>query len=354
MKRVFEEYGIDLFLDTRRSVLSSNAAVFLVSFLSVLENRWRSQDVFAALKTGLTPLEAGDIEQLELYVQKYHVRGSMWKKPFTKGESEYGPEGMDRLNGFREQAAACFGGLEEVYRRKDQNYRCFVTALWRYMTEELKIPERITEMTEALDREGFPEEADEASQVWNMIGGQLDQVVELIGDTAFDGAEFLELLTAGLQNAEVGVLPSTVDDIMMGTMQRTRTGDRKALLVIDANDGVLPEKPRDDGLLEPVLGGLCGDDAGQPQRLHHPGLLAAGKGPAHDPGRGALQGLGAMGVAQNAGDPGARPGLDAAGLPDGRADRGGARGADSVGLRTARGCAPIRMPHSLRHRVKYI
>ena len=249
VKRVFEEYGIDLFLDTRRSVLSSNAAVFLVSFLSVLENRWRSQDVFAALKTGLTPLEAGDIEQLELYVQKYHVRGSMWKKPFTKGESEYGPEGMDRLNGFREQAAACFGGLEEVYRRKDQNYRCFVTALWRYMTEELKIPERITEMTEALDREGFPEEADEASQVWNMIGGQLDQVVELIGDTAFDGAEFLELLTAGLQNAEVGVLPSTVDDIMMGTMQRTRTGDRKALLVIGANDGVLPEKPRDDGLL---------------------------------------------------------------------------------------------------------
>ncbi|HAT82716.1 MAG TPA: hypothetical protein DCS59_04695 [Eubacterium sp.] len=249
VKRVFEEYGIDLFLDTRRSVLSSNAAVFVVSFLSVLENRWRSQDVFAALKTGLTPLEAGDIEQLELYVQKYHVRGSMWKKPFTKGESEYGPEGMDRLNGFREQAAACFGGLEEVYRRKDQNYRCFVTALWRYMTEELKIPERITEMTEALDREGFPEEADEASQVWNMIGGQLDQVVELIGDTAFDGAEFLELLTAGLQNAEVGVLPSTVDDIMMGTMQRTRTGDRKALLVIGANDGVLPEKPRDDGLL---------------------------------------------------------------------------------------------------------
>lgn len=47
---------------------------------------------------------------------------------------------------------------------------------------------------------------------------------------------------------EVGVLPPTSDDLMLGTMQRTRSGEAKAVLIIGANEGLLPQDGATEGL----------------------------------------------------------------------------------------------------------
>ena len=80
---------------------------------------------------------------------------------------------------------------------------------------------------------------------------------------------------------------------------------------------------RDDRILEPVLGGLCGNDHGEPFRFHHPRLLAAAEGQILHQRRGALQGLGTPGVAEDAGHPGARTVVDADHLSHRRAGSGG-------------------------------
>ena len=79
----------------------------------------------------------------------------------------------------------------------------------------------------------------------------------------------------------------------------------------------------DDRLLEHVLGGLCGNDHGEPFRLHHPRLLAAAEGQTLHQRRGALQGLGTLGVAEDAGHPGARADVAADRLSHRRAGGGG-------------------------------
>ena len=61
-------------------------------------------------------------------------------------------------------------------------------------------------------------------------------------------ADFIELFRVGLSGIEVGRLPSSIDDLILGTMQRTRSGDIKAVVVVGANEGVLPEIPTDEGL----------------------------------------------------------------------------------------------------------
>ena len=61
-------------------------------------------------------------------------------------------------------------------------------------------------------------------------------------------ADFIELFRVGLSGIEVGRLPSSIDDLILGTMQRTRSGDVKAVVVVGANEGVLPEIPTDEGL----------------------------------------------------------------------------------------------------------
>ena len=44
------------------------------------------------LKSGFGDLTNDEITDLENYAIKYKIRGTMWKRPFVRGESEYGAE----------------------------------------------------------------------------------------------------------------------------------------------------------------------------------------------------------------------------------------------------------------------
>lgn len=250
IRRVFDEYGIDLFMDTKRSILNSGVAVFLLSMLTVVSERYRSQDVFTALKTGFSGLTPEETDELENYVLKYHVRGMMWKKEFTLGVSEYGEDGLQELNKLRTKAAAFFGGLEKRCRGKQTN-REFLIRFYRYLTEELRIEDTIAQVKETQESEALLELAEETEQIWELILGLFEQIEELIGDELFEIREFTELLKTGLSQIQVGILPTTQDDLMLGTLQRTRSANVRAVLILAANEGILPAVAADDSLFGP-------------------------------------------------------------------------------------------------------
>lgn len=247
-ERVFEEYGIRLFLDTGRRLLDSSGAVFVLALLETVANRWRTEDLMRVLKTGLTDLTTDETEKLEEYAEKYRIRGMMWRKPFTYGEFEYGADGLSELNGIRERAAAVPESLEQIWRKKS-TVREFTESFWRCLTEDLKLPERLADEAERQRQAGFPDAADETDQIFGAVVHLFDQIVGILGDDRFDGREFLDLMRTGLREAKINVLPSTVDDMMLGTTQRTRSGSVKAVIILGANEGVLPLGPSDKGLL---------------------------------------------------------------------------------------------------------
>jgi len=245
--RVFEEYDISLFSDTKRKILNSNVAIFLVSMLTAIEGGYRSTDIFKTLKTGLSSLSADEMEKLENYSIKYRINGSTWKKEFTKGEFEYGQNGLAEINGIRAKAMEIFESAEAIYRRK-QTVSEFCGSFYDFLIDKLALTEKIGAFAEEQSLIGLTDLADETEQIWTMIVGILDQIAGLVGDDKFEGDAFIQALTVGLNQIEVGVLPSTSDDLMMGTMQRTRSGEIKALIVIGANEGILPAESDGEGL----------------------------------------------------------------------------------------------------------
>ena len=90
--------------------------------------------------------------------------------------------------------------------------------------------------------------AEETSQIWGSFVGIIDQMAAIMGDRPFEARSFAELLRTGLGQVEIGILPPTKDGLMMGTMQRTRTGKVKAMVVVGANEGILPQEKPAPGL----------------------------------------------------------------------------------------------------------
>ncbi|MGN0659885.1 MAG: PD-(D/E)XK nuclease family protein [Emergencia sp.] len=247
ISRVFGEYGITLFDDKKRSLMNSPVAIFTVALLEIVSGGYRTRDVFKALKTGFSPLSDDEIETLENYAIKYRIKGSMWKRPFVRGQMEYGEEGVEEIEGLRRRTMGLLEKFEELY-RSCGTVGEFITRYYDFLMDEARLGDEITELMKVQEAQGLLDLAEETAQVWGRMVGLFDQMAELMGEEVFDGKEFAELFAAGLSQIEIGVLPPTSDDILMGTMQRTRSGSVRAVIVLGANEGILPAAPSDEGL----------------------------------------------------------------------------------------------------------
>ena len=247
ISRIFEEYGINLFNDKKRSILSSTVTIFVTTFIDIVANKYRTSDIFKLLKTGFSRFSQAEIERLENYTIKYRIRGTMWKKPFVKGLFEYGDEELEKINHTREQIAEVLGEFEEICKTSG-TVKEFIREFYSFLMEKTDFEENIRNMIKVQQENGFLDFAEETEQTWNMIVGVFDQISEIAGEEKFKAGEFSQLLLAGLEELEIGVLPPTSDDILMGTMQRTRAGRVKAVLVLGANEGLLPQEAPGEGL----------------------------------------------------------------------------------------------------------
>jgi ATP-dependent helicase/nuclease subunit B len=247
IERVFAEYGIDIFIDKKRSILNSPIVIYIMSMIDVIVNGYYTQDIFRGLKTGFGDVTTEEVEILENYGFQYRVKGTMWKKPFIRGINELGEDGLNKINRIREKVINPFLILEKEMKTA-KSVKDFIEKLYYFLLEHCELESKILRYISIQEEKGEVELAEEASQVFNHIIIIFDQIVELIGENSFDKNSLVNLLNVGFSQVEVGIIPPTTDGIIMGTMQRTRTGNVKAMVVIGANEGILPQDPGNEGL----------------------------------------------------------------------------------------------------------
>ena len=52
--------------------------------------------------------------------------------------------------------------------------------------------------------------------------------------------EYYSILESGFSSYEIGIIPTTLDQVLVGQIQRSKSQDIKALFIVGVNDGVLP------------------------------------------------------------------------------------------------------------------
>ena len=246
VRRVFEEYGLDVFSDSGRDVLDNPIIRYVLSVLDVVIRRFDTPSVIAMLKTGLAGLTHEEIADLENYVIKYRIKGSMWKKPFMRGTFEYDEDALGRINELRRRAVEPVIGFAEAF--KATTYRDFIRKFYDFLKKDADLVRKIEDLENTQVEEGREDLAEETDQVWDSFLNITEQINEIMGDEAFAGDAFRELLETGLVGIKVGMLPPSKDGLIMGTMQRTRTGEVKVLVVLGANEGVLPSGKPSQGI----------------------------------------------------------------------------------------------------------
>ena len=89
----------------------------------------------------------------------------------------------------------------------------------------------------------------EYEQIYRIVMELFDKFSELLGDEPITLKEYCELLDAGFEEAKVGVIPPSIDQVVIGDVERTRMKDIRALFFVGANDVLLPGNAGTGGIL---------------------------------------------------------------------------------------------------------
>ena len=248
IRRTFVRWGIPVFIDQKRKVIQHPVVGFLLSLLEIIGNGYRDNAVMQLIKSGFLGFAEEEQDALENYVQQFKIRGTLWKKPFSRMGDNYTAEELNRFNELRERVVSVI----EAARDRIGKYNTAgekIKGLYGFLADDFMMEDRIEAMAKAQQEAGFLDGAAETAQSWNVICRIFDQIVETVGEERLSGRALRQIVEAGLAEMEIGIVPVNPDSVLVGTMQRTRVGRVKALLVLGANEGLLPLQKTDEGLL---------------------------------------------------------------------------------------------------------
>ena len=242
-------YEIPVFMDHKKSILLNSFVEYLRSLLAMAEQNFTYESVFRHLRTGLCGFTDDEIDRMENYVIALGIKGyKKWQQAWVRRTERIGEEELQTLNHLRVRFVEKTSALMMILKQRRKTVRDITLAVYEYLVQE-KIQEQLAGMEQAFQESGELALAKEYSQVYRIAMELFDKFVELLGEEQISLSEYCELLDAGLEEAKVGVIPPSLDQVVIGDVERTRIKNIRALFFVGANDTILPGNMGTGGLL---------------------------------------------------------------------------------------------------------
>lgn len=278
VRRVFTRYGLPFFLDRRESIAHHPLAELTRYALRTVALGWRHEDWFGALKAGFAPVPEAELDALENEALARGWQGDVWLAPLVVAASPSLSQRVERLRRrlvppFRRLsdtlggAAACPSGAQ-LAAALVQLWNDLEVAqqLQRWADEAPAVPE--TDRGPATrgqpDRTGrsapfVPRHSPLAPRplapaaihatAWEQMNDWAESLALGFGAETLPLRDWLPIIEAGLAGLTVGVVPPTLDQVLVGAVDRSRNPDLKLAVVLGLNEGVFPAPPPAPGLL---------------------------------------------------------------------------------------------------------
>ncbi|MCR5118777.1 MAG: PD-(D/E)XK nuclease family protein [Lachnospiraceae bacterium] len=242
-------YEIPVFLDRSRAVSRNPYAEALRAAMQIIIKGYEHDSVMRLIRSGLSDISGDEADKFDNYLLATGVRGSKnFKEMFVFRPSYMGsdPEAMDEINAVREKLNTM---LEPFTSCASGGKAAEITAAVREFTEKNGFEEKMLKLAEKLGKDGDAAARKEYENVHEGIERMLKQIEELIGEEEMGIKEYLEIFDAGLSEIKLGVLPLDADRVVIGDMERTRLKPVKLLFFAGVNDGVIPVKSGNGGVI---------------------------------------------------------------------------------------------------------
>lgn len=239
LRRALERYEIPFFLDRREPVAHHPLAELTRYALRTVAFDWRQEDWLGVLKSGLAGVQDIEVDWLENEALKRGWEGSAWREPLDIPEDATLARPLEEvrervMHPFLRFASAV---TAQQFRTDGAALANAIVTLW----QDLKVEKQLEEWTESAQELGI------SGEPHGTVMAQLDEWVASL-ERAFEGVtlslrEWLPVIEAGFAGMTVGVIPPSLDQVLVGSVDRSRNPDLQKVFILGVNEGVFPAPP---------------------------------------------------------------------------------------------------------------
>lgn len=248
-KQVFESVGVPYFLDEKHTILMNPFVEYVRAALEMAVQGFTYESVFRYLRCGISDVTQEEIDLVENYCIALGIRGyNRWSEKWVRVYRGMKPEEIQRINEIREKFAAETAVLYEGFSGGKKTVEEFTRCLYQFIVDS-HVQEKLKHMEEEFKVSGEKAMEKEYAQVYGIVMELFDKMVEILGKESVSRQDYRQLLETGMSEAKVALIPPSMDQVLIGDMERTRLKDVRALFFVGVNEGAIPKKGSNGGML---------------------------------------------------------------------------------------------------------
>lgn len=281
-KPVFSEHEIAFFDDAKEKMSSHPLVECLQSIIAIAKKNWRYPDIMRLLRTELFVPQQSEIAELtdralkvtkmtklmnqfrakidvtENVILAYGYEGFYWTqdKPWMYTKFSHMDTDMQSDEDKAIEAEAneiknfMVAALVPLFKKWEQAKTTNEALQHLYLFLETSgIKNQLAFWRDQAIEKNDLEVAKQHEQVWQSFVQLLDEYVEILGEESFSLDEFRDILTAGFEEMTYGMVPPSIDQVILSNMEVARIGQAKVTFILGLTEGSLPAKVENKSML---------------------------------------------------------------------------------------------------------
>ena len=242
---VFPKFDIPVFIDNKKELSDNILVKYILAIFEIFSKNWSQDSVWSYIKTGFIGIEKESIYKLENYCKKWGIRGNKWYK--EDWSYDLVDKDIEALNELRKKIVDPLIDFKQKL-ESEKTAKGITTRLYEFL-EENNIREKIEEKLHKLEPIEKLKYSNEYIASYNILMDVLDEIVLVFGDQKMTFEDYRKILKAGLETSSIGEIPESIDQVIVGNVERSRNHKVSTLFILGLNDGTFPNTNFSEGFL---------------------------------------------------------------------------------------------------------
>lgn len=249
-----EKYGIPYFMSEKTDLMTKPLTKYIFSALKIKESNWRGANVISHLKSGYSDVDSFEVDIFEDYVLTWNINGNKflgekWTMNPDGYAAKFSKRGEQILISANRVKELCIPPLALYFSKLDasKNVKEMCQSTIEFLqssniTEKVRI--RCKKHLESNNKKA----ADEDMKLYSLTLNILYDLALICGEKQFSVEEFSAALSLMFSESDIGTIPTSVDEVIIGSASMLRTRKIKTAIVMGLNQGEFPASVQDNGI----------------------------------------------------------------------------------------------------------
>ncbi len=255
IKASFADYNIPVFIDKRQSLCHHPAVCFILSALQAATAGFSNADIFSYLKSPFAPVENSEVDLLQNYCIAFGINNTDWiSKSDWSYDDKNTPEFDENLiNQVRRKVITPLLSLRDSLCDEDCSSKHitpqqFTKIIFDFISG-MQFSKKLSALIEQAVHQSDYTAADEHRQFYDALIDLFDEFCEVFSGSEMTSQEYLSILSDSFSQLSLALIPPTLDQVIVGSIDRSRHGGLKTVFLLGASQKQFPSPVLFDSLL---------------------------------------------------------------------------------------------------------